>query len=116
MKEFNNTEDIITYLYHKFVSHKNSPLIKDTTRLSKIKFDAYLDSTISNPMSFSIFELSDKGELLIDNPAKIMESEAAFFLFVNPRHNWIFAVENTLENQKKLIRGEELEKYKIKLF
>lgn len=88
--------------------------MKDTTRLSKIKYDAYVDSTISSPLSFTVFELSDKGELLIDNPARIVESESAFFLFVNPKHGWTFAVKNTLENQKKLIKQEQIQNYKIK--
>ena len=94
---------------------KEASVLKDTTRLSKIKFDAYVDSTISAPLSFTIFELSDKGELLIDNPQRLIESEAAFFLFVNPQHGWIFAVKNTLENQKKLIRQEQIQNYKIKI-
>ena len=90
-------------------------ILKDTTRLNKIKFDAYIDSTISAPLSFTVFELSDKGELLIDNPQRLVESEAAFFIFVNPRHGWMFAVKNTLENQKKLIRQEQIQNYKIKI-
>ena len=115
MSNYNNLEDIITFLYNKMTSFKGASLVKDTTRLSKIKFDAYLDSTISSPMSFTIFELSDKGELLIDNPTRLVESEAAFLLFVNPRHGWMFAVKNTLENQKKLIRQESIQNYKIKI-
>ena len=115
MSIYNNQEDIITYLYQKLTTNKNASLIKDTTRLSKIKFDAYLESSISTPLSFTIFELSDKGEMIIDNPQKIIDSEAAFFLFVNPNNNWIFAVKNTLENQKKLIRGEKIEQFKVKL-
>lgn len=115
MSQYNNLEDIITFLYKQMTSYKGAALLKDTTRLSKIKFDAYLDSTISSPMSFTIFELSDKGELLIDNPERIVESEAAFFLFVNPQHGWTFAVKNTLENQKKLIKQEQIQNYKIKI-
>ena len=96
-------------------TQKDSALVKDTTRLSKIKFDAYVDSTISNPLSFTVFNLSDKGELVIDDTSRLVESEAAFFLFVNTEHGWLFAVKNTLENQKKLIRGEKIQNYKIKI-
>jgi hypothetical protein len=114
MSRLHNLEDIITYLYNSVTSKKDASLIKDTSRLSKIKYDAYIDSSISAPLSFTIFELSDKGELLIDNPARIVESEAAFFLFVNPEHGWTFAIKNTLENQKRLIRKEPVQNYKIK--
>ena len=38
-----------------------------------------------------------------------------FFLFVNAKNGWIFAVQNTLENQKKLIKQEKIQNYKIKL-
>ena len=115
MSTYNNQEDLITYLYQKLTTNKNVSLVKDTTRLSKIKFDTFVDSTISAPLSFTVFELSDKGELIIDSAEKVAESEAAFFLFINPKNNWIFAVKNTLENQKKLIRGENLEQFKVKL-
>ena len=115
MSNYNNLEDIITFLYKHMTTSKEASVLKDTTRLSKIKFDAYVDSTISAPLSFTIFELSDKGELLIDNPQRLIESEAAFFLFVNPQHGWIFAVKNTLENQKKLIRQEQIQNSKIKI-
>lgn len=114
MSQYTNLEDIITFLYHSITTFKGRNILKDTTRLSKIKYDAYIDSTISAPLSFTIFELSDKGELIIDNPQKLIESEAAFFLFVNPVHGWTFAVKNTLENQKKLIRKEQIQNYKIK--
>ncbi|MCD7879255.1 MAG: hypothetical protein LUG16_04895 [Candidatus Gastranaerophilales bacterium] len=114
MNQYNNKEDIITFLYKNVVTKKNSDLIKDTSRINKIKFDAYIDSSISNPLSFTVFELSDKGELLIDNASRIIESEAAFFLFVNITHGWVFAVKNTLDNQKKLINREKIENYKIK--
>lgn len=114
MKQYNNLEDLITFLYKSITTKKDMSLLKDTTRLGKVKFDAYVDSTISAPLSFTVFELSDKGELLIDNPTRLMESEAAFFLFVNPTHGWTFAVKNTLENQKKLIKQEQIQNYKIK--
>lgn len=115
MNNYNSTEDLITFLYQHVTTNKNGSLIKDTTKINKIKFDAYIDSTISSPLSFTIFELSDKGELLIDSPARVVESEAAFFLFVNAKNGWIFAVQNNLENQKKLIKQEKIQNYKIKL-
>lgn len=114
MNQYNNREDLITYLYQQLTTFKGASILKDTTRLSKVKYDVYVDSSISSPLSFTIFELSDKGELLIDNPARLIESEAAFFLFVNPIHGWTFAVKNTLENQKKLIKQEQIQNYKIK--
>ncbi len=114
MSQYNNLEDIITFLYKNISSFKGDSLLRDTTRVSKIKYDAYVDSTISSPLSFTVFELSDKGELLIDNASRIVESEASFFLFVNPLHGWTFAVKNTLENQKKLIKQEQIQNYKIK--
>lgn len=114
MSQYNNVEDIITFLYKQITTHKGTNILKDTTRLSKIKYDAYIDSTISTPLSFTVFELSDKGELLIDDPARIIGSEAAFYLFVNTKHGWTFAVKNTLENQKKLIKQEPIQNYKIK--
>ena len=115
MRQYNNLEDLITFLYKKITTKKDMSLLKDTTRLSKVKFDAFVDSTISSPLSFTVFELSDKGELLIDNAQRLLESEAAFFVFVNPTHGWMFAVKNTLENQKKLIRQEQIQNYKIKI-
>ncbi len=115
MSRYYNLEDIITYLYNTVTSKKDAALIKDTSKLSKTKYDAYIDSTISSPLSFTIFELSDKGELIIDNPTRVVESEAAFFLFVNVEHGWTFAIKNTLENQKRLIRKEPVQNYKIKI-
>ncbi len=115
MKEYNNCEDLITFLYQHVTSNKNSNLIKDTTRINSIKFDAYIDSSISSPLSFTIFELSDKGELVIDSTERVIDSQAAFFLFVNPKHGWIFAVKNTIQNQKKLIRKEPVQNYRVKI-
>ncbi|MBQ9245239.1 hypothetical protein IJ182_03120 [bacterium] len=114
MSNPDNLEDIITFLYRQVTTKNDAALVKDTTRLSKIKYDAYIDSSISNPLSFTVFNLSDKGELLIDNPTRIVDSEAAFFLFINAQHGWVFAIKNTLENQKKLIRKEPIQNYKIK--
>ena len=51
MNNYNSTEDLITFLYQHVTTHKNASLIKDTTKISKIKFDAYIDSTISSPLS-----------------------------------------------------------------
>ena len=115
MSNYNNHEDLITFLYQHIVTKKETNIIKDTTRLKNIKFDAYIDSTISNPLSFTVFELSDKGELLIDKTERVIGSEAAFFLFVNTRGGWFFAVKNTLENQKKLIRQEAIQNYKVNI-
>ena len=115
MKKFYSREDIITFLYRHVTTFKNSNVIKDTSRLSKVKFDAYIDSSISSPLSYTVFQLSDKGELLIDNTERDVASEAAFFLFVNPAHGWMFAVKNTLENQKKLIKQEPVQNYKVKI-
>ena len=70
-----NSEDLITYLYKRVNSFKGHELIKDTSRISSIKFDTFIDSSISSPLSFTVFELSDKGEMLIDNISKIIESE-----------------------------------------
>lgn len=108
-------EDLITFLYQNVTTFKNGTLIKDTSRLSKVKFDCYVDSTISAPLSYTVFNLSDKGELLIDSAARVIESEAAYFLFINPTHGWMFAVKNTLQNQKKLINQEPIQHYRVKL-
>ena len=115
MSHYNNLEDIITFLYRHITTKKDMAVFKDTSCLSKIKYDTYIDSSLTSPLSFTLFNLSDKGELLIDNPARVIESEAAFFLFVNTTHGWIFAVKNTLENQKTLIQQEPIQNYKIKI-
>ncbi len=115
MNQYGNLEDIITFLYRNITTFKDANLIKDTTRINKIKYDAYIESSISSPLSFTIFELSDKGELLIDNVERLLASEAAFYLFVNAKHGWIFAVKNNLENQKKIINKEQIQNYKIKI-
>ena len=52
---------------------------------------------------------------LIDDVSKIVSSEAAFFLFVNPDNGWIFAIKNTLENQKKIIQYQPIQNFKIKI-
>lgn len=108
-------DDIITKLYHWCTTYKDQTLIRDVTKLSNTKFDAYIESSISSPLSFTIFELSEKGELIIDKQQRVLESQAAFFLFVNPKTGWIFAIKNTLENQKKLLSAQPLQNFKIKI-
>lgn len=110
-----NFDYIITWLYKQINSFKDKPMLKDTSRIFNVKFDAFVESTASEPLSFTFFELSDKGELVIDEPARVIESKAAFFLFVNVRNGWIFALKNNTENQKKLIKGEPVQNYKIKI-
>lgn len=107
--------NIIDHLWQWTSTGKDREVIKDTTNINNVKFDCYVNSTPSDPLSFSIFELSEKGELMINDAAKIVESQAAFFLFVNTKSGWIVAVKNTLENQKKLIQGEKIQNLKIKM-
>lgn len=106
---------IITWLYKNINSFRNNPLLKDTSRIFNVKFDAFIESSASEPFSFTVFELSDKGELVIDDVTRVVESTAAFFLFVNTRNGWVFAVKNNTENQKKLVRKEPIQNYKIKI-
>lgn len=106
---------IIDHLWEWVRTFKSRTVIKDTTKILRTKFDCYLDSTISDPLSFSLFELSDKGELIINDVTKIMESEAAFFLFVNTKSGWIVAVRNTQENIKKLIKQEPVQNLKVRI-
>ena len=115
MNQFFNREDLITFLYNHITTFKDQPILKDTTKINKIKYDAYFDSSISAPLSFCVFELSDSAELIIDDPSKIIDSDAAFFIFVNPRLGWIFSIKNTLQNRKKLIRKEPIQNFKIKI-
>ena len=111
----NNTDEIITKLYRWCTTYKDQAVLKDTTRLKNTKFDAFIDSNLTTPLSFSVFPLSDKGELIIDNSQKLLESQAAFFLFVNPKTGWIFAIKNTLENQKKLLTNQPIQNFKVKI-
>lgn len=106
---------IIDKLWKWTVTAKDNIALKDTTKIKSFKSDFYIESSVSNPMSFSIFELSDKGELLVDDVSKLMESKAAYFLFVNTGKNFIVAVKNNLENCKKLIQGESVENMKVKI-
>lgn len=108
-------DEIITRLYNWCTTYKDQTLLRDMTRLSNTRYDAYIESSVSAPLSFTIFELSDKGELMIDKQQRVLESQAAFFLFVNPKTGWMFAIKNTLENQKKLLSGEPVQNFKIKI-
>jgi len=108
-------DNIIDHLWKWVRTFKDSTVIKDTTNLFNTKFDCYVDSTIGNPLAFSLFELSDKGELMVDNVAKIVESEASFFLFVNTKSGWIVAVRNTQANIKKLVKGEPVQNLKVRI-
>lgn len=110
-----NNGHLITALYKWITTYKDKPVVKDTSNVFSIKYDAYIESTVSEPLSFTVFELSDKGELLIDDTARIIESQAAFFIFVNHKTGWIFSIKNTLENQKKLIQKQPIQNFKIKI-
>lgn len=110
-----NNEHLITALYQWVTTNKDKPIIRDTTKVFSIKYDAYIESSVSEPLSFTIFELSDKGELLIDDTKRLIESQAAFYLFVNAKTGWIFAIKNSLENQKKIIQKRDIQKFKIKI-
>lgn len=111
----NRRDGIITALYKWVLTAKGTPIIKDTTRLSNTKFDFYIDSSMVNPLSCTVFEMSDNGELIIDEPQRVIESKAAFFVFVNTKTGWISAIKNTTENQKKLIRQENIQNLKIRI-
>ena len=111
----NNTDEIITKLYRWCTTYKDQAVLRDTTRLKNTKFDAFIDSNLTTPLSFTVFPLSDKGELIVDNRQKLLESQAAFFLFVNPKTGWIFAIKNNLENQKKLLTNQPIQNFKIKI-
>ena len=111
----NKIDKIVTRLYQWCTTYKDQPVLKDTTKLRNTMFDAYIDSNITTPLSFTFFELSDKGELIIDKQQRILESQAAFFLFVNPKTGWIFSIKNTLENQKKLLTNQLIQNFKIKI-
>lgn len=110
-----NNDHLITALYQWLLTFDDKPVLKDTSKIYKVKYDCYLESSIREPLSFTVFELSDKGELLIDNTQRLLESQAAFFVFVNPHSGWVFAIKNTLENQKKLIKKEPIQNFKIKI-
>lgn len=107
-------DEIITKMYNWCTTYKDQTLFRDLSKQTNTKFDAYIESSVSSPLSFTIFELSEKGELIIDKQQRILESQAAFFLFVNPKTGWIFAIKNNLENQKKLLSAQPIQNFKIK--
>lgn len=115
MKPSATIDNIITKLYQWCRTYRNQALLKDTTGLSNTRFDAFIESSASQPLSFTIFELSDKGELMIDSRQRLLESQAAFYLFVNPKTGWLFAIKNNLENQQKLMTGKAVQNFKIKI-
>ena len=111
MSEINKIDEIVTKLYQWCTTYKDQAVIKDTTRLKNTKFDAFIDSNLTTPLSFTLFELSNSGELIIDSQQRILESQAAFFLFVNPKTGWIFSIKNTLEDQKKLLTNQPIQNF-----
>ena len=64
-------DEIITKLYRWCTTFKDQALFRDTTKLRNTMFDAYIDSNLTTPFSFTIFELSDKGELIIDKQQRV---------------------------------------------
>lgn len=106
---------IIDSLWNWVTNYKGHPVVKDTSKLSRTKFDFYLDSTAANPLSFTVFEMNNKGELMVDDVTRLVESEAAFFLFVNTEAGWIVAVKNTHENVKKLVKGEKVGRLRVQV-
>lgn len=109
------TDSIISFLWNHIKTYSGQEVIKDSTKVYSAKFDGFIDSSASNPLSFTAFELSDKGELMIDNTQRLLESKAAFYLFVNTKTGWVVAVKNTLENQKKIMKKEPLQNLKIRI-
>ena len=106
---------IIDTLWKWAMTGRDRPALRDTTKVVSVKYDCFLDSSVSDPLSLSIFELSDKGELLVDDVAKLTESKAVYFLFVNSEKKFIVMVRNTLENCKRLVRGEKVDNMKVKI-
>lgn len=106
---------LIDSLWQWFSTNKGRPAIKDSTKVASVKYDCFIDSSVSDPLSFSIFELSNKGELLVDDVSKLLESKATYFLFVNPDKKFMVMVKNNLENLKKLTQGENVENMKVKM-
>ncbi|UKI41912.1 MAG: hypothetical protein L6V95_02510 [Candidatus Melainabacteria bacterium] len=100
-KQNYNLDDLITFLYQNVTTYRGATTVRDTTKLRNSKFDCYIDSQMTNPLSFTLFELSDKGELQIDNLQRLIESEAGFLLFVNPKTGWIFAIKKYYSKQEK---------------
>jgi hypothetical protein len=107
-------EHIIDKLFQWVSNYRGRDVIKATTRIN-CKYDAFIDSTTTNPLSFTIFEMTDQGELVVDDVSRLAASEAAFFLFVNTESRWIVAVKNTPQNQGKLVRKENIDHFKVKI-
>lgn len=105
---------IIDRLFQWVTNYKGRDVIKDTTKI-RCNYDAYINSNATDPLSFTVFEMSDQGELLIDNVQRLVSSQAAFFLFVNTKTGWIIAVKNTDANQARLVRKEPVENFKVKI-
>jgi len=110
-----STGKIIDHLWHWFKTSKDNEVIKDVSKSGNIKFDCYLNSHISDPLSLTVFELSDKSELIVNDIKKLAESQAAYFLFVNTKAGWMIAVKNTPENVRKISQGEKIQNFKIKV-
>ena len=72
-------DEIITKLYRWCTTFKDQALFRDTTKLRNTMFDAYIDSNLTTALSFTIFELSDKGELIIDKQQRVLESHRVDF-------------------------------------
>ncbi len=106
---------IIDELWQWFSTNKGRPAIKDSTKVTSVKYDCFIDSCVSDPLSFSIFELSNNGEMLVDDVSKLIESKATYFLFVNTEKKFMVMVKNTLENCKKLTQGEKVDNIKVKI-
>lgn len=107
-------DSIIDKLFQWVTNYKGRDVIKDTTRIN-CKYDAFINSNATDPLSFTIFEMSDQGELLIDNVQRLVGSQAAYFLFVNTKTRWMAAVKNNDANQAKLVRKEPVENFKVKI-
>lgn len=105
---------IIDKLYQWVTNYKEREVIRDTTKI-KGSFDVFIESTVTDPLSFTIFEMTQQGELIVDEPARVVDSQAAFFLFVNLETKWIVAVKNNMKNQAKLIRKEPLDNFRVKI-
>lgn len=109
------TDEIINFLWNNITTYKGQELVRDTTGVYSAKYDGYIDSSATQSLSFTVFELSDKGEIIIDDIQKLMESQAAFYIFLNTRTGWTVAIKNTLENQKKLVQKKPIQSLKIKI-
>lgn len=108
-------DNILDKLWQWLVTDKNRPAIRDTSKIYSVKYDCFLESSVSDAMSFTLFKLSDKGELLIDDVSRLIESKAVYFLFVNTDKKFMVMVKNTLENCKKLTNGEKVDNIKVRL-